>query len=40
MKFDYSPISKFFNKGLKKEDKKGGFLKRLKDIEGKNEDQL
>ena len=28
-KFDYSPLSKFFNKGLE-EDKKGGLLKRLK----------
>ena len=29
-KFDYSPLSKFFNKGLKEEDKKEGLLKRLK----------
>ena len=29
-KFDYSPLSKFFNTGLKEEDKKGGPLKRLK----------
>ena len=35
-KFDYSPLSKFFNKGLKEEDKKEGLLKRLKNIEGKN----
>ena len=31
-KFHYSPLSKFFNKGLKKEDKKEAFLKRLKNI--------
>ena len=29
-----------FNKGLDKDDKKEGVLKRLKDIEGKNEEQL
>ena len=39
-KFDYSPLSKFFNKGLKEEDKKEGLLKRLKNIEGKNKEQL
>ena len=39
-KFDYSPLGKFFNKGLKEEDKKEGLLKRLKNIEGKNEKQL
>ena len=39
-KFDYSPLSKFFNKGLKEEDKKEGFLKRLKNIEHKNKEQL
>ena len=33
-KFDYSPLRKFFNKGLKEEDKKEGLLKRLKNIEG------
>ena len=37
-KFDYSPLSKFFDKGLKEEDKKEGLLKRLKNIEGKSED--
>ena len=36
-KFDYSPLSKFFNKGLKEEDKKEGLLKRLKNIEDKKE---
>ena len=39
-KFEYSPLSKFFNKGLKEEEKKEGLLKRLKNIEGKNEEQL
>ena len=39
-KFDYSPLGKCFNKGLKEEDKKLGLLKRLKNIEGKNEEQL
>ena len=40
-KFEYSPLSKIFNKGLDKdEDKKEGFLKRLKNIEGKNEEQV
>ena len=31
-KFKYSPLDKVFNKGLKKEDKKEGLLKRLKNI--------
>ena len=31
-KFQYSPLGKIFNKGLKEEDKKEGLLKRLKDI--------
>ena len=39
-KFDYSPLSKFFNKGLKEEDKKEGPLNRLKNIEDKSEVQL
>ena len=39
-KFDYSPVSKFFNKGLEEEDKKEGLLKRLKNIEDENEGQL
>ena len=40
-RFEYSPLGKFFTKGLEKEeDKKEGFLKRLKNIEGKNEEQL
>ena len=39
-KFEYSPLGKIFNKGLKEEDKKEGLLKRLKNIEGKNKEQL
>ena len=39
-RFEYSPLSKFFNKGLKEEEKKEGPLKILKNIEGKNEQQL
>ena len=38
-KFDYSPLGKFFNKGLNEEDKKEGLLKRLKNIEDKIEEQ-
>ena len=39
-KFHYSPLGRVFNKGLGKEDKKEGIFKRLKNIEGKNEEQL
>ena len=39
-KFEYSPLRKFFNKGLKDQDKKEGLLKRLKNIESKNEEQI
>ena len=40
-KFEYSPLGKTFNKGLDKdEDKKEGLLKRLKNIEDKNEELL
>ena len=39
-KFEYSPLGKFFNKGLKEEDKKERLLKRLKNIEDKNKEQL
>ena len=39
-KFEYSPLGKVFNEGLDESDKKEGLLKRLKDIEGKNKDQL
>ena len=39
-KFDYPRLSRIFNKGLDKDDQKEGLLKRLKNIEGKNEEQL
>ena len=39
-KFEYSPLGKIFNKGLDKNDQKEGLFKRLKNIEGKNEEQL
>ena len=39
-KLEYSPLGKVFNKGLEKEDKKEVLFKRLKNIEGKNEEQL
>ena len=39
-KFDYSPLSKFFNKGLKVEDKKEGLSKRRKNVEDESEEQL
>ena len=39
-KFDYFPLTKLFKKGLKEEGKKEGLLKRLKNIEGKNKEQL
>ena len=39
-KFEYSPLGKIFNKGLNKEDKEEGLLKKLKNIVGKNEEQL
>ena len=39
-KFEYSPLGKVFNKGLDKEEKKEGLLKRLKNIEDKNEELL
>ena len=35
-KFEYSPLSKVFNKGLDESDKREGLLKRLKNIEIKN----
>ena len=40
VKFEYSPLSKVFNKGLKEEDKKEEILKRLENIKDKNEQQL
>ena len=39
-KFEYSPLGKVFNKGLDESDKRERLLKRLKNIEGKNKDQL
>ena len=39
-KFEYSPLGQVFNKGLDVNEKKEGLLKRLKNIEGKNEQQL
>ena len=39
-KFEYPPLGKIFNKGLNKDDKKEGLLKKIKNIEGKNEEQL
>ena len=40
VKFEYPPLGKVFNKGLDESDKKEVLLKRLKNIEGKNKDQL
>ena len=37
-KFEYSPFGKIFNKGLDKDDKKEWLLKRLENIEDKNEE--
>ena len=39
-KFEYSLLGNIFNKGLDKNDKKEELFKRLKNIEGKNEEQL
>ena len=39
-KFEYSPLGQVFDKGLDTSDKKEGPLKRLENIEGKNEQQL
>ena len=38
--FEYSPLGKIFTKGLDKNDQKEGLLKRLKNIDDKNEEQL
>ena len=38
VKFEYSPLGKVFTDGLNKSDKKEGLLKRLKNIENKNND--
>ena len=40
VKFEYSPLGKTFNKGLDESDKKEGLLKKLKNVESKNEQQL
>ena len=39
-KFEYSPLGQVFSKGLIKDEKQEGLLKRLKNIEGKNQQQL
>ena len=39
-RFDYSPLSKFLNKGLEEENRREGPLKILKNIEDKIEEQL
>ena len=39
-KFEYSPLAKVFTDGLDKSDKNEGLLKRLKNIEDKNNNQL
>ena len=39
-KLEYRPLVKVFNKGLDEDGLKEGLLKRLKNIEGKNEGQL
>ena len=39
-KFEYSPLGEVFNKGLDETDKKEGILKRLKNIEGRNKEQI
>ena len=39
-RFEYSPLSQVFNKGLKTDEKNERLLKRLKDIEDKTDNQL
>ena len=39
-KFEYFPLGKIFNKGLSEKDRKEGLFKRIKNVEGKNEEQL
>ena len=39
-KFEYSPLRQVFNKGLDVSDRKEGLLKKLKNVEDKNEQQL
>ena len=38
--FEYSPLGKVFNKGLKGSDKKEGLLKKLKNVEDINKKEL
>ena len=38
--FEYSPLGQIFNKGLDKDEKNEGLLKRLKNIEDKTDKQL
>ena len=40
VKFEHSPLGKVFTDGLNKSDKKEGLLKRFKNIENKNNNQL
>ena len=39
-KFEHSPLSQVFNKGLTTDEKSEGLLKRLKNIEDKTDNQL
>ena len=39
-KFEYSPLGQVFNKGLEKDEKQVGLLKRLKNIEDNTDRQL
>ena len=39
-KFDHFPLSRYFNRGLKEDDKKEWILKRLKNIEDKSKERL
>ena len=39
-KFEYFTLGKIFNKGLSEDDEKEGLLKKVKNIKGKNEEQL
>ena len=39
-KFEYSPLSKIFDKRFDKDDEREGFFKRLENIKDKNEEQL
>ena len=39
-KFEYSPLGQVFNKGLDSSEKQEGLLKRLKNIEDKNDNPL